>query len=68
MLTERLAFSRRQPLLPQVISANKLVIGMSELLRRTLGETISIETVLAGGVWSTFVDANQLENALINLA
>jgi PAS domain S-box-containing protein len=69
ILTERLlAFSRRQPLSPQVISANKLVVGMSELLRRTLGETVSIETVLAGGLWPTFVDANQLENALINLA
>jgi PAS domain S-box-containing protein len=69
LLTERLlAFSRRQALSPQVISANKLVVGMSELLRRTLGETISIETVLAGGLWPTFVDANQLENALINLA
>ena len=69
ILTDRLlAFSRRQALSPQIISANKLVVGMSELLRRTLAETISIETVLAGGLWSTFVDANQLENALINLA
>jgi PAS domain S-box-containing protein len=69
LLTERLlAFSRRQALSPQVISANKLVVGMSELLRRTLGETISIETVLAGGLWPTFADGNQLENALINLA
>jgi PAS domain S-box-containing protein len=69
ILTERLlAFSRRQPLSPRVISANKLVAGMSELLRRTLGETISIETVLAGGLWLTFIDANQLENAMINLA
>jgi CheY-like chemotaxis protein len=41
---------------------------MSELLRRTLGETISIETVLAGGLWLTFIDSSQLENALINLA
>jgi PAS domain S-box-containing protein len=69
ILTERLlAFSRRQALSPQVISVNKLVAGMSELLRRTLGETISIETVLAGGLWVTFIDANQLENALLNLA
>ncbi len=41
---------------------------MSELLRRTLGETINVETVLAGGLWPTFADANQLENAVINLA
>jgi CheY-like chemotaxis protein len=69
MLTHRLlAFSRRQPLTPEVLSANKLVAGISELLRRTLGESILIETVLAGGLWPTFADANQLENALINLA
>jgi PAS domain S-box-containing protein len=69
MLTHRLlAFSRRQPLMPEVLSANKLVSGISELLRRTLGESILIETVLAGGLWPTFADGNQLENALINLA
>src|SRR5438874_1772533 len=69
MLTHRLlAFSRRQPLTPEVLSANKLVAGISELLRRTLGESILIETVLAGGLWPTLADGNQLENALINLA
>ena len=41
---------------------------MSELLHQTLGETVQIETVLAAGVWAIFVDANQLENALLNLA
>ena len=69
MLTHRLlAFSRRQPLTPEVLSANKLVAGISELLRRTLGESILIETVLAGGLWPTLADGNQLENALINLS
>ncbi|MGC2525566.1 MAG: ATP-binding protein [Stellaceae bacterium] len=69
MLTQRLlAFSRRQPLMPQVVSVNHLVAGMSDLFRRTIGEAIQIETVLAGGLWPTFVDGNQLENALINLA
>ncbi|MBS3651188.1 CHASE3 domain-containing protein [Pseudaminobacter sp. 19-2017] len=68
-LTSRLlAFSRQQPLSPKVIDANRLVTGMSELLRRTLGEPIQIETVLAGGLWLTFVDVSQLENALLNLA
>ncbi|MBX3561616.1 MAG: CHASE3 domain-containing protein [Sphingomonas sp.] len=67
-LTARLlAFSRQQPLAPQSIDANKLVGGMSELLRRTLGEQIEVETVLAGGLWRAFVDANQLENAIVNL-
>ncbi|HEX2136257.1 MAG TPA: ATP-binding protein [Microvirga sp.] len=68
-LTHRLlAFSRQSPLQPEIVDANKIVAGMSDLLRRTLGETISIETVLAGGLWRTEVDPNQLENALLNLA
>ena len=68
-LTQRLlAFARRQPLDPKPIDVNKLVAGMSELLHRTLGETITIETVLAGGVWRVAADANQVENALLNLA
>lgn len=68
-LTSRLlAFSRQQPLAPTGLDANKLVSGVSDLLRRTLGEQISLETVLAGGLWPTFIDGNQLENALLNLA
>jgi PAS domain S-box-containing protein len=63
-----LAFSRRQTLAPQVTDANRLVAGMSQLLRQTLGETIAIETVLAGGLWQTSIDPNQLESALLNLA
>jgi signal transduction histidine kinase len=68
-LTHRLlAFARRQTLDPRPLDANKLVSGMSELLRRTLGESVALETVLAGGLWRTAADANQLENALLNLA
>ncbi|HEX2136040.1 MAG TPA: ATP-binding protein [Microvirga sp.] len=68
-LTHRLlAFSRRQPLDPKPVDANKLVAEMSELLRRTLGESVVLETVLAGGLWRTQADANQLENAILNLA
>jgi PAS domain S-box-containing protein len=68
-LTHRLlAFARRQPLEPRPVDINKLVAGMSELLRRSLGETILIETVLAGGLWRTLADPDQLENALLNLA
>ena len=69
ILTDRLlVFSRRHPLAPEVLSVNKLVAGMSDLLRRTIGEAILVETVLAGGLWPTLADSNQLENALINLA
>src|SRR5690606_21972441 len=68
-LTQRLlAFSRQQPLAPVAVDVNKLVAQMSDLLCRTLGETIAVETVLAGGLWRALVDANQLESALLNLA
>ncbi|PJG48288.1 histidine kinase [Sphingobium sp. LB126] len=67
-LTARLlAFSRQQPLDPQPTDVNKLVGGMSELLRRTIGESIRVETVLAGGLWRASIDAGQLESAIINL-
>ncbi len=69
VLTSRLlAFSRQQPLAPQALDANQLVSGMSELLRRAIGEQIRVEAVLAGGLWRAFADPAQLENALINLA
>jgi signal transduction histidine kinase len=69
LLTSRLlAFSRQQPLEPRVLEPNKLVASVSELLRSTIGAPISIETVLAGGLWRVFADAAQLENALVNLA
>jgi len=68
-LTSRLlAFTRQQPLSPQIVEPNRLVSGMSDLLRRTLGETIEIETVLAGGLWRTKADPSQVENAVLNLA
>jgi PAS domain S-box-containing protein len=68
-LTQQLlAFSRRQPLEPRSIDVNRLVSGMSNLLHRTLGESIAIETVSAAGLWAVYADVNQLENALLNLA
>ncbi|HUB98035.1 MAG TPA: ATP-binding protein [Stellaceae bacterium] len=68
-LTQQLlAFARRQPLEPKPVDVNRLVAGMSDLLHRTLGETVSTETVLAGGLWRVNADANRLENALLNLA
>jgi signal transduction histidine kinase/PleD family two-component response regulator len=63
-----LAFARRQPLDPKPVEPNRLVAGMSDLLRRTLGEAIAIETVLAGGLWRTYADPNQIESAILNLA
>ncbi len=67
-LTHRLlAFSRRQTLDPKPTDVNRLVAGMEELIRRTVGPTITIEVVGAAGLLPTLVDPPQLENALLNL-
>jgi len=67
-LTHRLlAFSRRQTLAPKPTDVNRLVTGMEEMIRRTVGPEIAVEVVAAGGLWTTLVDPNQLENALLNL-
>jgi len=63
-----LAFSRQQPLSPKPLDLNALVANLSEILRRTLGEHIQVETVLAGGLWNVNADRSQLENAILNLA
>lgn len=68
-LTKRLlAFSRLQPLDPKPTDVNKCVSDMSEMMRRSIGEHIVVETVLAGGLWRAFIDCPQLESALLNLA
>ena len=68
-LTHRLlAFSRLQPLDPVPLDLNKTIASISDLLMRTVGSPITVETVLAGGLWLTMADANQLENVLVNLA
>jgi PAS domain S-box-containing protein len=68
-LTRRLlAFSRRQMLEPKVVDLNRLLGNLDELIRRTLGEGVDIETDFSEGVWSTTVDPSQLETAILNLA
>jgi CheY-like chemotaxis protein len=68
-LTRRLlAFSRRQTLSPRAVDLNKLVGDISEILRRTLGENVELQSILSGGLWRTYADANQIESALVNLA
>ncbi len=68
-LTSRLlAFSRRQPLEPRPLDLNVVVRDSTELLHRTLGETIELEGVLAPRLWSVEIDQNQLESAILNLA
>ena len=67
-LTHRLlAFSRRQALAPSQIDLNRVVSGVTDLVRRSIGEKVEFETVLAAGLWPTFADSHQLENVLVNL-
>jgi len=67
-LTHRLlAFSRQQTLDPKLTDINRLVAGMADLIRRTVGPAVRIEVVEADALWAAFIDPNQLENALLNL-
>jgi len=68
LASQLLAFGRRQPLAPRVVNLGRLLQGIDDMLRRALGEGIEIETIIAGGVWNTFVDVAQVENAILNLA
>ena len=68
LASQLLAFGRRQALEPKVVNVTRLVQGMDDLLRRALGEGIEVQTVLGGGLWNTFIDPTQIENALLNLA
>ncbi|MEG2796087.1 MAG: PAS domain S-box protein [Pseudomonas sp.] len=67
-LTHRLlAFSRRQTLDPRPTDVNTLIVGMTELIQRTVGPSIRLKTLVAPDLWPALVDASQLENALLNL-
>ena len=68
LASQLLAFGRRHPLAPKVINLGRLIRGIDDLLRRALGEEVEIETIISGGLWNTYVDAVQVENALLNLA
>ena len=67
-LTSRLlAFSRQQPLEPRALNLNRVVGGMADMIARTIGEGVKVETVLSGGLWTANIDVSQMENALLNL-
>lgn len=68
LASQLLAFGRRQPLEPKVVNITRFVRGMDDLFRRALGEGIEVETIVGGGLWNTFIDPAQIENALLNLA
>jgi PAS domain S-box-containing protein len=68
-LTSRLlSFARRQRLAPAVLNLNELMLGIAELLKRSLGEQITLTTVFSGALWPTRADPSELENAVLNLA
>lgn len=63
-----LAFARRQPLEPRPTNLGRLVSDMTEMVRRSLGEAVQVETIVAGGLWNAMADPGQMENAILNLA
>jgi PAS domain S-box-containing protein len=68
-LTKRLlTFARRRRLTPQILDVNEMILNLTEILQRSLGEPIALTTVLAGNLWPTRADASELENAILNLA
>ncbi|KTT74776.1 chemotaxis protein CheY [Sphingomonas endophytica] len=68
LAAQLLAFGRRQALEPKVVNVTRFVSGMDDMLRRAIGEGIEVETIFGGGLWNTFIDPGQIENALLNLA
>jgi signal transduction histidine kinase/DNA-binding response OmpR family regulator len=68
LASQLLAFGRRQALEPRVINIGRFVSAMDDLLRRSLGEAVEVEVITSGGLWNTYADPTQVENALLNLA
>jgi PAS domain S-box-containing protein len=68
LASQLLAFARRQPLEPKVVNIGRMVAGLEDLLQRSLGEAVEIETVVSPSLWNSFVDPTQIENAVLNLA
>ena len=68
LASQLLAFGRQQPLSPKALNLGRLVRGMDDMLRRSLGGAIDIDIIISGGLWNCFADRAQVENALLNLA
>jgi signal transduction histidine kinase/DNA-binding response OmpR family regulator len=68
LASQLLAFARRQPLDPVTLDISRLLRSSDDMLRRVLGETIELETVVSGGLWNTLADPNHLQNVIVNLA
>ncbi|MGU3496884.1 response regulator [Xanthobacteraceae bacterium A53D] len=68
LASQLLAFGRRQALEPKVVNISRFVRDMDDMIRRAIGEAVEVETIFSGGLWNTFIDPTQIENALLNLA
>ena len=68
LIGQLLAFARRQALEPRSVNLGRVIGEMTDLLGRTLGENIEVEAVIAGGLWNTLADPNQVETTILNLA
>lgn len=68
LAAQLLAFGRRQPLAPKVVNLGRMVRDMDGLIRRSIGEGVEVDTVVAAGLWNTIVDPTNVETALLNLA
>ena len=68
LASQLLSFGRRQPLAPRVVNIGRFIRETDDLIRRTLGEGIEIETIVSGGLWNTLIDPGNIENAILNLA
>ena len=68
LISQLLAFARRQALEPRSVNLGRVINDMTDLLRRTLGDNIDVEAVITGGLWNTLADPNQVETTILNLA
>lgn len=68
LASQLLAFGRRQALAPRVVNVGRFIHGIEDLVRRSIGEGVEVEAIVSAGLWNTFVDPTQIENALLNLA
>ncbi len=68
LASQLLAFGRRQPLAPKVVNVGRLIAGMDDMLRRSIGEAVEVETVASADLWNTLIDPTQIETAILNLA
>lgn len=68
LASQLLAFGRRQALAPRVVNVGRFLHGIEDLVRRSIGEGVEVEAIVSAGLWNTFVDPTQIENALLNLA